>query len=97
MGADRCQTRNTTEPLLTFGLEHELDPKLLAIFIEPCPVSALSPVDFSCLQLETARLVRLRGHDEVLEVLVGRLVHLLLERGHKSYSWLDSGRDLVVL
>lgn len=78
----RSETRNTTVAFLALSLEQKLDPELLGVLIEPGPEAAIATVDFSSLQLERARLVRLRGDEKVLVGLVRRF-NLLLIGSHE--------------
>lgn len=92
----RCQTGHIRVSLVSFRLEHDLTPELSRICVPPVPVSAFPSVHLPRLQLEPTRLVRLRSHEQILEVLVWRVIHFLLERTHKSHTWLDALRDLGV-
>lgn len=91
------QPWNTAVSFLPLSLEHDLDPKLLAVFIKPRPVFPFPAIDLSGLQLEPTRLVRLRGDQQVLKVLVRGLVHFLLERRHETHTRYDPRCDLLIL
>lgn len=91
------QPRNTTIPLFPFRLEHNLDPKLLAILIEPRPEPPFPAIDLSRLQLKPAGLIRFRRDEQVLKILVRRFIHLLFERRHEPHPRHHVRCDLVVL
>ena len=97
MASHRCQTRNATEPLLTLSLEHDLDPELLTILIEPGPKPPLAAINLPSLQLKPTSLIRLRSNNQILKVLIRRLLDLLLESRHKPHPRRHTSRDLLVL
>jgi len=73
-----------------------LNPKLFAILIEPSPEPTLLPIHLPRLQLEPARLVRLRRHKEELKSLIW-LLNLLLVRTHEPDTRHNTMVDLGVL
>lgn len=69
------------EPLLALRHKHNLHPILLGIRIPKAELPVLPLVQLPRRNLEPARLVRLRRHQQVLEVPI-RLLHVLAEGAH---------------
>lgn len=92
----RRQTRHTTEHLLPLSLEHNLNPELLTVLIEPSPVAFIPTINLPSLQLERTSLVRLRSNDQVLVLIIGRL-NLLLKSRHEANTGRNTWSDLLEL
>jgi hypothetical protein len=93
----RCQTRDTTISFLSLGLEHYLDPELLAVLIKPSPISSVPSINFPCLELKSTGLIRLRSDEEILEIFIRWIINFLFEGRHKSHPRRYSRRDFLIL
>lgn len=54
-------------------------------------------IHLSRLQLKRHRLIRLRRHQQILEILISRHLHALLKRTHESVAWLYLCANLRIL
>lgn len=62
-----------------------------------CPELVRILVHLLCLQLESTSLIRLCRNEQVLVVLVWRLLHPLLKRTHQPPSWVNLLPNLRIL
>ena len=93
----RSKTRHTAIPLLSLRLKKHLDPKFLAVLVEPSPKPSLSPIHFPRLQFESTGLIWFCCHKQVLIILVRWIFHLLFERRHEPDPRHHAGRNLWIL